>query len=113
MPKPKRKNNQTWVTLAKDFVKEWPEVLGDLEYTNLPIQYVNYVNVRLKNGIVIHYDIDVELKKKRASDIVRTITRTLRQHYAGIEKLDIKFDTKRLKKDIESKTANFLSKNFS
>ena len=33
---PKRKPKHTWVTLTQDFVKEWPEVLDGVNFTNLP-----------------------------------------------------------------------------
>lgn len=111
MPQQHPKNKRSsWVTLASDFVKEWPEVLEGINYSNLPIRYVNFVNITLKNGVTIHYDIQTEIKKSPASRIVRTITQTLNEQYNRISKVDIKFDIPRLKKDIEQKTSKFLTK---
>ncbi|MAI84495.1 MAG: hypothetical protein CMM91_06110 [Rickettsiales bacterium] len=110
MPKNPKRNNHTWVTLAKDFVKEWPEVLEGLNYSNLPIQYVSYININLRNGLIIHYDITKELKKDSARKVVMVLKKTLETNYKNIRKLDLKFDIPRLKKDVTSKTKTFLSK---
>ena len=50
--------------MTKDFVKEWPEVLEGLQFQNMPVKYLMYVNIILKNNITIQYDIAKELRKK-------------------------------------------------
>ena len=63
MPR-KLPKNSSWVQLTRDFVKEWPEVLEDLHFQNMPVKYLNYINILLKNNITINYDIKKELKRK-------------------------------------------------
>ena len=113
MPKklPKR-TKPTWVTLAKDFIKEWPEVLDGLEYSNLPISYVKWINITLKNNVTIHYDIEKELKIRSKNKIVDKVTKALNGNYNNIKKVDLKFNVKKLKVDIEQKTDVFLKKSF-
>ena len=54
MPR-KLPKNSSWVQLTKDFVKEWPEILEGLDFTNMPVKYLLYCNINLKNNITIHY----------------------------------------------------------
>ncbi len=90
MPKRQPPKNSTWVQLTKDFVKEWPEVLDGLHFQNMPVKYLLYIRIILKNNITIHYDIAKELKIKKQD----VIARFLRQTY------------------MQSKTSNILSKSF-
>ena len=57
MPKKLPPKNSTWVQLTKDFVKEWPEVLEGLQFRNMPVKYLEYINLNLKNNVTIRYDI--------------------------------------------------------
>ena len=108
MPKKQPPKNSTWVQLTKDFVKEWPEVLDGLHFQNMPVKYLMYVNIILKNNVTIHYAIEKELKFKSQQTIARILKRTLEQHYNKIKNVDLKFNIPRLKKDMMSKTSNLM-----
>ena len=109
---PKRKPKHTWVTLTQDFVKEWPEVLDGVNFTNLPIIYVKWIHIHLKNSVTLRYDIEAELKIKDSKKIASLITQALDKHYHQIKKVNIKFDIPKLKKDVEAKTYSILKKSF-
>ena len=111
MPKRPPKNS-TWVQLTKDFVKEWPEVLEGLQFQNMPVKYLVYIDIILKNNITIHYDIARELKTKKQDSIAKFLKKTIEQNYLKIRSVDIKFDVPRLKKDMESKTSLLMAKTF-
>ena len=104
--------NSTWVQLTKDFVKEWPEVLEGLNFRNMPVKYLMYVNIILKNNVTIHYDIKKELKVKKQERIARFLKDTIEKNYLKIKNVDLKFDIPALKKDMESKTSLLMSKTF-
>ena len=53
MPKRQPPKNKTWVQLTQDFVKEWPEVLEGLHFQNMPVKYLLYIDIILKNNITI------------------------------------------------------------
>ena len=112
MPKRQPPKNSTWVHLTKDFVKEWPEVLDGLHFQNMPVKYLLYIRIILKNNITIHYDIAKELKIKKQDVIARFLRQTLEANYRKIKNVDIKFDVPKLRKDMQSKTSNILSKSF-
>ena len=53
MPRKQPPRNRNWVQLTKDFVKEWPEVLEGIEFKNMPVKYLLYIDIILKNNITI------------------------------------------------------------
>ena len=112
MPKKQPPKNSTWVQLTKDFVKEWPEVLEGLNFRNMPVKYLMYVKIILKNNITIHYDIAKELKSKKQEVIARFLRQTLELHYRKIKNVDMKFDIPALKRDMQSKTSLLMSRTF-
>ena len=105
MPKRPPKNS-TWVQLTRDFVKEWPEVLEGLHFQNMPVKYLHYVSISLKNNITIHYNIKKEVQ------IARYLKKTITENYGKIKNVDLKFDIPALKKDMETKTSAILGKTF-
>ena len=112
MPKRQPPKNSTWVQLTKDFVKEWPEVLEGLQFQNMPVKYLMYVNIILKNNITIHYDIAKELRKKKQATIAKFLKETIETHYQKIKTVDLKFDIPSLKRDMESRTSLLMDKTF-
>ena len=112
MPKRQPPKNKTWVQLKKDFVKEWPEVLEGLQFQNMPVKYLLYINLILKNNITIHYDIAKELKSKRQDTIARYLKKTIEDNYIKIKSVDLKFDMPALKRDMQSRTSTILNKTF-
>jgi len=112
MPKKQPPKNSSWVQLTKDFVKEWPEVLDGLHFQNMPVKYLMYINLILKNNVTIHYDIQKELKTKKQETIARFLKKTIQNNYVKIKSVELKFDVPRLKKDMESRTSLLMAKTF-
>ena len=112
MPKRQPPKNKTWVQLTQDFVKEWPEVLEGLHFQNMPVKYLLYIDIILKNNLTIHYDIAKELKSKKQDSIARFLKKTIEQNYLKIKSVEMKFDIPRLKKDMESRTSLLMAKTF-
>ena len=112
MPKKQPPKNSTWVQLTRDFVKEWPEILDGLQFQNMPVKYLMYVNIILKNHVTIHYDIKKELKIKKQDSIAKFLKKTIEINYPKIKSIDLKFDIPVLKKDMESKTSAILERTF-
>ena len=112
MPKRQPPKNKTWVQLTQDFVKEWPEVLEGLHFQNMPVKYLMYIDLLLKNNITIHYNIAKELKTKKQDTIARFLKQTIEQNYMKIKTVDMKFNIPALKKDMESRTSLLMAKTF-
>ena len=112
MAKKQPPKNKTWVQLTQDFVKEWPEVLEGLHFQNMPVKYLLYIDIILKNNITIHYDVAKELKIKKQETIAKFLRQTLETNYTKIQNVDMKFNIPSLKKDMESRTSLLMSKTF-
>ena len=112
MPNRQPPKNSTWVQLTKDFVSEWPEVLDGLQFQNMPVKYLLYIDIILKNNLTIHYDIAKELKTKKQETIARFLRKTIEQNYLKIKSVDMKFDIPALKRDMESRTSLIMAKTF-
>ena len=113
MPRKLPRTKQTWVQLTSEFVKEWPEVLDGIKYSNMPIVYVKWCDIQLKNNVTIHYDVEKELQaKKIETHVADTLKRFINTNYANIKHVDLKFDIPKLKRDMESKTSKLLEKTF-
>lgn len=112
MPRKQPPKNSTWVQLTRDFVKEWPEILEGLQFQNMPVKYLMYVNIILKNNVTIHYDIKKELKIKKQERIAKFLKDTIEKNYLKIKTVDLKFDIPTLKKDMESRTSLLMAKTF-
>tara|TARA_B110000858_G_scaffold192215_1_gene242597 strand:- start:2104 stop:2346 length:243 start_codon:yes stop_codon:yes gene_type:complete len=78
----------------------------------MPVKYLLYIDILLKNNITIHYDIAKELKSKKQETIARFLRKTIEQNYLKIKSVDMKFDIPALKKDMESRTSLVMSKTF-
>ncbi len=98
--------------MTKDFVKEWPEVLEGLHFRNMPVKYLMYIDILLKNNLTIHYDIAKELETKKQETIARFLKKTIEQNYLKIKSVDMKFDIPALKRDMQSRTSLIMAKTF-
>ena len=98
--------------MTQDFVKEWPEVLEGLQFQNMPVKYLLYIDIILKNNITIHYDIAKELKTKKQETIARFLRKTIEDNYLKIKSVDMKFDIPALKRDMQNKTSLIMAKTF-
>jgi hypothetical protein len=78
----------------------------------MPVKYLLYIDIFLKNNITIHYDIAKELKVKKQDAIARFLKKTIEQNYIKIENVFMKFDIRALKKDMESRTSAIMLKAF-
>ena len=87
-------------------------MLDGLSFTHMPVTYLKYVNIILKNNLTIHYDISKELKIKSQNKIAKFLRDTIEQNYFKIKTVDLKFDVPLLKKDMQAKTSTILNKTF-
>jgi len=106
------KSKKTWVQLTQEFVKEWPEVLEGLSFTNMPIRYVKWCDIILKNQVTIHIDIEKDLETKPQNAVARSLKKYIQDNYVNIQTVDLKFDVPRLRDDMQSRTSKLMDKTF-
>ena len=112
MPKKLPPKNSSWVQLTKDFVKEWPEILEGLHFTNMPIRYLVHINLYLKNQVILHYNVKKVLKTKKEKHTAIFLKNLIQINYKQIKNVDLKFDVPALKRDMQNRTRDILSKTF-
>lgn len=110
--KPQNPKNKSWIQLTQDFVKEWPEILEGLSFTSMPLKYIKWAHIILKNNTTIKLDVEKELKTKSQKFVAGWIKKYIETNYRNIQTVDLKFDVPRLKEDMESKTDKILNKAF-
>ena len=79
----------------------------------MPIGYVKWCDITLKNNVTIHYDVEKELQTKKTElQVAETLKRYINNNYANVKHVDLKFNIPKLKADMESKTNRLLDKTF-
>ena len=106
------RNKKNWVQLAQHFVAQWPEVLEGIELTNMPINYVDSMEIILKNHITIKVDVKTNLRKTSKTQTASMLKNYIQKNYSNIKTVDLKFNVSQLKKDMQNKTAAVQAKTF-
>lgn len=93
--------------LPEDIIKQWPEVLKDIDIDVIPVEYLESVRITFTDGKI--WEIDT---KKNTDDVdIETAVESLMEEYEDvIDSVDFRLDTIRVKKDIKKRTAQFLKK---
>ena len=86
----------------------WEEILDEVDYDYLPIEYVSSIVVSFLDGKV--WEVDVHAKKN-VDDPAEVIASFLDEYNDKIDTVDFRLDTERLKKDITRRTKRFLKLN--
>ena len=82
----------------------------DVELNVVPIKYLHSVRVQFSDGKI--WDIDVG--KSKLKDSPEAVEKSLQdlfiEYEKNIEHIDFRLDTKKIKHDIQKRTASFLKK---
>tara|TARA_B100000683_G_scaffold273647_1_gene319796 strand:+ start:122 stop:421 length:300 start_codon:yes stop_codon:yes gene_type:complete len=89
--------------------KVWDEILDDVNYDFLPIEYVSTIIVRFLDGKT--WEVAVDNRKRLTQDPGTVIHEFLEEYKDSIDTVDFRLDTERLKKDITRRTKRFLKLN--
>lgn len=90
----------------KDVVDHWPEVFGEITLGVVPLQYLDSLMIKFKNGKVW----EINLADKNWEVFEPTLKDLLSSYESDIDTVDFKLDTERIKKDIIKHTNKFLKK---
>ena len=96
--------------LPKEVIQHWPEVFGEVELNVLPLGYLHAVLVNFKDGKTWEIKLTTETKSKGWEKFQETLAELCKSYEAKIDNVDFKLDTKRVKKDIEKSTQQFLKR---
>lgn len=94
----------------QDKDQEWEDILGEIELSYLPIEYLKNILVTFNNGTV--WDIDVASSRRNQSqeDIETSLDQLFEEHEDEIESIDFRLDLEKVKKDLSKRVHKFLKK---
>lgn len=87
----------------------WEEILSDINYDFLPLEYVSTIIVKFLDGKV--WEVGVDQRSGMSDDPGEVINEFLKEYEDNIETVDFRLDTDRLKKDVSRRTRRFLKLN--
>ena len=92
-----------------DVVQHWPEVLKDIDVKVVPIEYLAALRVTFKNDNV--WEVDLRNDKQNTSTTLEEVLEDFFDEYGdNIDSVDFRLDTKKVKSDIQKRTATFMKK---
>jgi len=94
--------------LPPEIIKQWPEVLGDVDVQVIPIQYVEKIIVQFVDGRVWDIDVQSSIKNKPHLDIESALSELFAEYEDTIANIDFRIDTAKVKTDIKNRTHRFI-----
>jgi len=97
--------------LPPDVIKHWPEVFEDIDVKAVPVEYIDSIQVYFDDGTVWEIDIDEKEITENSPDIVEESLGAFFEEYDDvIENVDFRLNTKKVIRDIKSRSQQFLKK---
>jgi len=93
--------------LPADVIKQWPEVLKDIDIHVVPVEYLESVKITFTDGKIWEIDTTRNPKEVNIEDAVESL---MEEYEDVIQSVDFRLDTVRVKRDIKKRTAQFLKK---
>tara|TARA_B100002019_G_scaffold165886_1_gene143323 strand:+ start:7705 stop:8019 length:315 start_codon:yes stop_codon:yes gene_type:complete len=94
--------------LSQNVISHWPEVFKDIEIHTVPLQYLQAVTVHFDNGKIWVIEITDKIKANPDGDY--GLEAMFREYEDSIINIDFRVDVKKVRKDIEKRTKQFLKK---
>jgi hypothetical protein len=92
----------------REVIKEWPEVLGDIYVSTMPIKYIRGVELSFSDGRIWEIDIEEQLEFNDEDEIIEKIMMAFRDYQDEIVTINFQIDVDRIKNDVTNKTKGIL-----
>ena len=90
--------------LPADVIKQWPEILKDIDIDVVPVEYLESIKVTFTDGKIWEIDTRRNPQEVNIEDAVDSL---LEEYEDVIKSVDFRLDTVRVKKDIKKRPHNF------
>ena len=97
--------------LPPDVIRQWPEVLKDVDVKVVPIEYLDSIRVFFEDGKIWDIDVQKSRQKDKELDIESIIEGMFAEYDDHIVNVDFRLDASKMKRDVERRTKSFLKKN--
>ena len=91
-------------------IDQWPEILGDVNLSAIPIFYLHSVVITFQDGNVWNVVLKKEHKEGSGEKFTETLNELFQNYEKQIQHVDFRMDIDRLKKDITKTTNKFLKR---
>ena len=96
--------------LNQDMIDQWPEILGDVNLSAIPIYYLHSVVITFHDGNVWNVVLKKEHKEGNGEKFTETLNELFQNYEKQIQHVDFRMDIDRLKKDITKTTNKFMKR---
>ncbi len=96
--------------LNQDIVDQWPEILGDVNLSAIPIFYLHSVVITFKDGNTWNVVLKKEHKEGNGEKFTETLNELFQNYEKQIQHVDFRMDIDKLKKDITKTTNKFMKR---
>lgn len=94
----------------QDKDQEWEDILGEIELSYLPIEYLKNIMVTFNDGTVWDIDVASSQRNQTQEDIETSLDQLFEEHEDSIESIDFRLDLEKVKKDLSKRVHKFLKK---
>lgn len=96
--------------LPDDVIDHWPEILKDVDIEVVPFEYLDSILVTFADGKVWDIDTQKAARSSNGFDLQDALDEIFTQYEDVIVSVDFRLDVKKVKEDIQKRTAYFLKK---
>jgi len=96
--------------LDQAMIDQWPEILGDVNLSAIPIFYLHSVVITFKDGNTWNVVLKKEHKESNGEKFTETLNELFQNYEQQIQHVDFRMDIDRLKKDITKTTNKFMKR---
>ena len=96
--------------LDQAMIDQWPEILGDVNLSAIPIFYLHSVVITFKDGNTWNVVLKKEHKESNGEKFTETLNELFKNYENNIQHVDFRMDIDRLKKDITKTTNKFMKR---
>lgn len=99
------------ITLTPEQQDSWHEIFDDIEMSYLPIEYIDRLLVKFKDGTTWDIDITDSKRKQSLEEIEDSLDEMFEEYDELIDALDFRLDIDRVKHDLTRRVFKFLKLN--
>jgi|TARA_X000000950_G_scaffold105805_1_gene133274 hypothetical protein len=96
--------------LPTEVIKDWPDVLNDVDVNVVPVEYLHSIRVIFNDGRIWDLDIEKSRQKTKKVNIEKELHSLFQEYENAISNIDFRLNTDRLKADIKKRTNLFMKK---
>lgn len=89
----------------------WEEIFNSVDMEILPVEYMNKIIIRFRDGTTWDIDIKDSKKKQTIEDIELSLNELFETYEDSIVNIDFRMDMDRIRKDLQRRVKRFLKLN--